>query len=113
MSLSIVKRFWIDDDGAVVSAELVLIASILVLGMVVGLATLREHVVQELGDFAAALAQVQQTYSFSGITGHNSRVAGTDFVDQPDECQTVFIDDPAGEGPLEIGVSELAQEEGG
>jgi Flp pilus assembly pilin Flp len=79
-------RLWNDDAGAIVSAELILVATILVLGMIVGLTTLRDQVVQELGDVAAAVASANQSFSFSGITGHHSSVAGSLFIDLSDDC---------------------------
>jgi uncharacterized membrane protein len=84
--MRVVQRLWADDTGAVVSAELVLVGSILVLGMIVGLATLRDHVVQELADIAGAIGEVQQTYSFTSITGHASTTAGSAFTDERDFC---------------------------
>ena len=79
-------RLWDDDCGFVVSAELVLVARILVLGMIVGLVSLRDQVVQELGDVAAAFSQLVQSYSFSGITGHTASTAGSQFIDFSDFC---------------------------
>ena len=67
---------WTDDAGFVVSAELVLVATILVIGILVGLVTVRDQVVHQLADVAAAVAQFNQSYSFSAITGHTSSVAG-------------------------------------
>jgi hypothetical protein len=105
-------QLWRDDLGFVVSAELVLIGTILVIGMIVGLATVRDQVVQELGDFALAIGQVNQSYSFSGITGHTSSVSGSEFADTVDFCDDAtaqgtgapacitFVDATAGEnGP--------------
>ena len=82
------RRLWEDDLGFVVSAELILVATILVLGMIVGLVSLRDQIVQELGDVAAAFSQLNQSYSFSGITGHTSITAGSQFIDFTDFCDT-------------------------
>jgi Flp pilus assembly pilin Flp len=80
------QKLWNDESGFIVSAELVLIATILVIGMIVGLVTVRDHVVQELGDIAGAIGQLNQSYSFSGVTGHTSQTAGTIFEDYVDTC---------------------------
>ena len=101
--MKVLMQLWRDDLGFVVSAELVLIGTILVIGMIVGLATLRDQVVQELGDVGAAISQLVQSYSFSGITGHTSSTAGSAFEDFTDAC-----DDPAdeaGNAPLCISLS--------
>jgi Flp pilus assembly pilin Flp len=87
------QQLWNDELGAVVSAELVLVLTLLVLGMIVGLTTLRDQIVQELGDVALAIAAVNQSYSVSGITGHHSSTAGSIFIDTLDDCDG---DDPAG-----------------
>jgi len=79
-------KLWNDEAGFIVSAELVLIATILVLGMIVGLVSVRDQVVQELGDVAIAFGLLNQSYSFSGITGHTSSTAGTFFDDTTDYC---------------------------
>jgi len=84
--MNLVRCLWADQSGAVVSAELIIIATILVLGMIVGLTTVRDQVVQELGDLAAAVASINQSYSFSGVTGHHSSTAGSIFVDLLDDC---------------------------
>lgn len=58
-----------DESGFVVSTELVLIATILILGLIVGHATLRDNIVTELGDSAEALGQLNQSYSIAGAEG--------------------------------------------
>lgn len=85
--MTLVKRLWQDQTGFIVSAELVLISTVVVIGMLVGLVTIRDQVVQELGDLADALSEVDQSYSYSGITGHASSTAGTIFNDTHDYCE--------------------------
>ena len=85
------QQLWNDENGFVVSTELVLIATVLVLGMIVGLTTLRDQVIAELADVAAAFSNSNQSYSFSGITGHSSSTAGSIFSDGLDFCD-VHVD---------------------
>ena len=107
--MNMLSKFWNDEAGFVVSSELVLIGTILVLGVVVGLATVRDQVVQELGDLALAISNINQSYSFSGVTGHTSSTAGSVFADLTDFCDTntdgagtepecIFVQQPATEG---------------
>lgn len=103
--MKVLTQLWRDDLGFIISAELVLIATILVIGMIVGLVSLRDQVVQELGDVGAAFSQLVQSYSFSGITGHTSSTAGSAFLDYSDVCDEAFGDSP-GDPPLCISVSE-------
>lgn len=100
--MNMLSRFWNDEAGFVVSSELVLIGTILVLGVVVGLATVRDQVVQELGDLALAISNINQSYSFSGVTGHTSSVAGSIFDDTLDFCDANT--DPANAEPACISV---------
>lgn len=88
------QQFWNDESGFVVSTELVLIATVLVLGMIVGLTTLRDQVIAELADVAAAMSNTNQSYSYSGITGHSSSTSGTYFDDNRDYCDE--NDNPVG-----------------
>ena len=84
--MHLMKQLWMDESGAIISAELILVITILVLGMVVGLTTVRDQVIQELGDVALAIASINQSYSFSGVTGHHSSSAGSIFIDLLDSC---------------------------
>ena len=80
------KKLWNDEVGAIVSAELVLVLTILVIGMIAGLASLRDAVVSELADVAQAIANVNQSYSYGGITAHCAATAGSQFIDLVDFC---------------------------
>jgi len=86
--MSLLKKLWLDQSGFIVSAELVLIATILVIGMLVGLVTIRDQVIQELADVADAISEFDQSYSFTGITGHAASTSGTIFNDTHDFCET-------------------------
>lgn len=78
---------WTDQTGFVVSSELVLVATIVVIGLLVGLATIRDQVLQELADAADAISEVDQSYVFSGMTGHAVSTSGTVFGDSADYCE--------------------------
>jgi Flp pilus assembly pilin Flp len=84
----ILSRLWKEEAGAIISAEIVLVASILVIGVISGLKSLRDSVVTELADVAQAIANINQSYSFSGASGHHSFSPGSVFVDQTDFCDT-------------------------
>lgn len=82
------KRFWSDEAGFVVSAELILVATVAVIGLLVGLAAVRDGVVSELSDVAGAIQDVNQSYSIDGVVGHNANTAGFNFLDGTDECDS-------------------------
>jgi len=81
-------RLWNEDCGAIVSAEIMLIGTILVLGVIVGLKSVRDSVVTELADVAQAIANVNQSYSYSGVTGHDASSGGGSFGDAMDFCDS-------------------------
>jgi hypothetical protein len=81
-------RLWNEDAGAIVSAEIMLVGSILVLGVIVGLKSVRDSVVTELADVAQAIANVNQSYCFSGVTGHGAHSGGGQFNDSSDFCDS-------------------------
>ncbi len=85
---NLVMRLWRDEAGFVVSTELILIATILVIGVITGLVTIRDAVVTELADVADAISEVNQSYVWGGITAHCATTSGSTFVDQTDFCET-------------------------
>ncbi|MGC3970838.1 MAG: hypothetical protein QM775_26955 [Pirellulales bacterium] len=85
---TLVARLWMEDAGAIVSAEIMLVGSVLVLGVIVGLKSVRDSVVTELADVAQAFANVNQSYSYSGVTGHAAHSGGGEFGDSFDFCDT-------------------------
>jgi hypothetical protein len=62
----LLQRLHRDECGLVQSAELVLIATISVIGLVVGLTEMTSNVNQELIDVGNAFNAVNQSYSTSG-----------------------------------------------
>jgi len=91
--MSLVRKIWNDEAGFVVSAELILVATVAVIGLLVGLAAVRDGVISELSDVAGAIQDVNQSYSIDGVVGHNANTAGFNFLDGTDECDSA--DDPA------------------
>ncbi len=83
-----------DEAGFIVSAELVLIGTLLVIGMIVGLSEVQHAIVQELNDVAEAIGSVNQSFEFSGFSARKSDwhgqvkslTRGSRFTDQMDEC---------------------------
>lgn len=83
-----IKRLWSEQTGAIVSAEIMLVGTILVLGVIVGLKSVRDSVVTELADVAQAVANVNQSYCYSGTSGHAASSGGGHYQDQTDFCDT-------------------------
>lgn len=103
------RQLWTDESGFIVSSELVLVSSILVLGLMVGLASVRDQVVQELGDVGAAIAVLNQSIDWFGITGHTASIAGSHLADTSDVCDNVDGQgaEPGGLWPGALGIDVL------
>ena len=107
------RKFWNDESGFIVSAELVLIATICVIGIIAGLVEVQWAVVTELNDVSDAIGSLNQSYQFAGFTSFKTQVSsgntikgqfsGSSFVDTVDECDnnqcTLGCDSPTPEGP--------------
>lgn len=79
-----------DEAGFIVSAELVLISTIVVIGLVVGLAEVSINVTNELEDVGSATGHMQQGYYVSGAHGHRASVSASYFRDNGDFCDSEF-----------------------
>jgi Flp pilus assembly pilin Flp len=84
--MKLLSRLWADEAGFVVSSELVLIATVMVVGLLAGMTTVRDQVMQELADVADAVSEIDQSYAYTSITGHTSSTAGSWFDDTGDDC---------------------------
>lgn len=80
------NALWNDENGFVVSSELVLVATVGVLAMVVGLSEVSHGINQELEDIGSAFGSVSQSFRYSGSTGHKGSVDGSGFGDRTDFC---------------------------
>jgi len=105
------RKLWNDEAGAVVSAEIMLVATILVIGMVVGLKSVRDAVLTELADVAQAIANIDQSYSYSGVDGHAAGTSGSFFLDAFDFCDTTADTDVGVSGSKCVNVCAAAQAE--
>lgn len=81
-------NLWQDEGGFIVSIELVLISTIAVIGLITGFVAVRDAVISELSDIAGAIQDLNQSYSFNGVTGHSGNTSGSSFTDARDWCDT-------------------------
>lgn len=65
MISQLLRRLYKDEDGIVAVNDYVLLATIVAIGAIVGLVTLRDAVIQELGDVGIGLENLQQNYTVS------------------------------------------------
>ncbi len=89
---SLSKELLSNEDGFILSAEMVLILTIAVLGIVVGLAQVQQAVVSELQDLSLAFSGLNQSYMTPAFRGCFKRgrpiswSAGSGFIDFYDGC---------------------------
>ncbi|MBX3438629.1 MAG: hypothetical protein KF861_14140 [Planctomycetaceae bacterium] len=103
------NQLYNDEAGFIVSAELVLVSTLLVIGLIVGLSEIQHAVVAELNDVGDAIGQINQSYSFSGFSKSNrcfgscgAFTRGSCFIDITDICDMnqcdIACDGPVHEG---------------
>jgi len=83
MMKSMLKKMWSDDQGALIAMEFLFVATILVIGVVVGLTAVRNAVATELSELANAILALSQGYTVSGLSGCCSSVDGSSAQDFP------------------------------
>jgi hypothetical protein len=74
-------KLWNDDQGALIATEWVFVATILVIGLVVGLKAVQQAVLNELEEVAGAIGAISQSYSYGGTSGCCSSTNGSSFTD--------------------------------
>lgn len=73
-----------DDSGFIVTIELVLITTIVVIGLIAGLTVVRDAIVSELADVGGAIQDLNQSYSLRGVSSRSATTAGSDYHDKSD-----------------------------
>jgi len=85
---TLITRLLNDENGFLMSAELILIGTIVVLGLVVGLSEVSFAINNELEDVASAFSSMNQSYSASGSYSQKGRRSGSGFDDERDDCDS-------------------------
>lgn len=86
-----------DETGFIISSELVLIATVGVIGMTAAMACVRDSVVGELNDVAGAFGNLNQSYCYTGFSAASpqcckSRTVGSCFTDQTEDVSLSRVD---------------------
>ncbi len=99
------KNMWVEQDG-VLSFEWTMMLTILVIGIVSGLAGARDAIIDELGDFAEAAQGIDQSFSLAGINIPGVFVTpASDYTEGPED--SVYTDcartaAPLGQSPQQV-----------
>ncbi|MFM7059481.1 MAG: hypothetical protein ACKO2P_21415 [Planctomycetota bacterium] len=90
------KGFVRNEDGFLLSSEALLIGTIAVLGLLVGLVSVRDAVVQELGDFSQAIGLLNQSYTYTGVSDVSGTTQGGVLADTLDNSDASSATDANG-----------------
>lgn len=86
---NLINKLFNDEAGFLVSSELILIATIAVLGLVVGLAEISTNINNELEDVASAFGSMNQSFHVAGQRScHKGSKVGSGFQDEADACDS-------------------------
>ena len=104
---------WTEDDG-VLSFEWTMLLTLLVIGIVGGVAAGRNAIIDELGDTAQVMLAVDQSYTLTfplSVTVHaptTSSASDSAFLDALIyvDCDTTFPD-PEGQNPLGLPIDDF------
>lgn len=74
------------EGGFVMTSELLLLSTTIVIGLTVGLSTMRDAVTAEMEDVAEAIGSLDQSYAFDGLKNGEgtAELSGTGFIDAVD-----------------------------
>ena len=75
-------RLWNEEQGAIISAEIMLVGTLLVIGVIVGIKSVRDAVVTEMADVAQAMNSASQGFWYGGSTSNNGQTYGASYNDQ-------------------------------
>jgi hypothetical protein len=79
----LLAKCWADDAGALISSEFLFVATLLVIGVVVGLTAVRNATNAELTELANAFLGLSQGFVVSGQSGCSAASDGTSVTDLP------------------------------
>ena len=91
--------------GFIVSIELLLLASITVIGLIVGMTNVRDAVLAELSDVSESIGALNQSYQITAVANAagTAATAGSAFTDAPDLASGAHpIDDQLGNSQNEL-----------
>ena len=83
-----------DKNGTTVSVELILVAVVMLIGLIVSLASVRDSVVSEFADVAGSVNDLNQSFVTNGIQSSTASVAGSGYLDATDSSDAP--EDPSG-----------------
>jgi len=89
------RSLWTDDHGAIIATEFLFFVTIVVIGIITGLAAIRAAVVVELTELANAILALNESFSFGGLSGCCAETAGSQAIDVPEVLPGPICTPPA------------------
>lgn len=78
--MQMIRRLWVEEDGYILSTELVLMGSLLVIGVVGGMTTMRDALIGEMSDLSASVSSLDQSFSVVGVTEGRDNLGRNDIA---------------------------------
>jgi Flp pilus assembly pilin Flp len=90
----LMAKLWNDDCGALIAMEFLFVATILVIGIIVGLTAVRSAINIQLSNLADAILALNMSYAFSGQSGCCAETEGSQFIMTPTQVPQPFCIPP-------------------
>ena len=81
--MQLLQQLWVDERGAVLSAEVATVATVGVMSTVVGLNAMSDAVNGELRDLSQSFRSLDQSYHYAGFRSCRAWYAGSCFQQRP------------------------------
>jgi Flp pilus assembly pilin Flp len=79
----LIYHLWHDDTGAIIAAEYLFLATILVIGILIGFASIRDSINTEFAELGNGFLALSQGFVLSGQSGCCSLTDGSQSIDTP------------------------------
>ena len=102
---NMMRKLWSDDQGALIATEYLFVATITVIGTVVGLTNIRDSINAELTELGNAILALSQGFTVSGTTGGGGGSDGSQAIDTPGTLTGPTLTPPAIPSVIDVPVS--------
>jgi hypothetical protein len=99
MAVKSLRKFLRFEDGFILSSESLLLGTIVVVGLLVGIVSIRDSVLLEYDDFSEAIGLLNQSFSYAGVSDASGVTEGgllDDTADEDEPGGKIIVDDPSG-----------------
>lgn len=83
-SIRKLTRKLLQDHGTVISAELIAVAVVAIVGLVAAFTSIRDSAIAELSDFAGSVQDINQSFTVNAVTSGSAVISGSAFFDATD-----------------------------